>query len=116
MTFTDGQVQVRGEVSVRGKRKRADYLLYFQPNLPLAVIEAKDGTFEVSSGTSQALGYADVLDVPLPSIPTALASFSMTAPPPGPKEVFLGLEAFWTKPRGYNNWRWRLARPGAVGF
>lgn len=86
-------MQVRGKVSVRGNRKRADYLLYFQPNLPLAVIGAKDGTFEVGSGMSQAPGYADVLNVPSSSAPTAPGSSSMTAPPPiGPK----GCSSAWT--------------------
>lgn len=36
-TFTDGRVIVRGNVTARGKRKRADYILLYKPNLPLAV-------------------------------------------------------------------------------
>jgi len=64
VTFTAGQVQVRGKIAIRGKKKRADYLLYYQPNLPIAVIEAKDATYEVGSGMSQALGYAEALDLP----------------------------------------------------
>ena len=32
--FTDGRVIVRGNVTARGKRKKADYLLYYKPNLP----------------------------------------------------------------------------------
>ena len=40
--FTDGRVIVRGNVTARGKRKRTDYLLYYKPNLPLAIVEAKD--------------------------------------------------------------------------
>lgn len=45
--FTNGRVIVRGKVAVRGKRKRADYLLFYQPNLPLAIVEAKDITHPV---------------------------------------------------------------------
>lgn len=63
-TFTDGQVLVRGKVAVRGERKRADYLLFHSPNLPLAVVEAKDNRHAVGAGIQQALAYADTLDVP----------------------------------------------------
>ena len=63
-TFTAGQVIVRGKLGVRGKKKRADYLLFCQPNLPLAVVEAKDNSHSVGGGLQQALGYAEALDVP----------------------------------------------------
>ena len=39
----------------RGKAKRADYILYFKPNIPLAVIEAKDNDCSVGDGIQQAL-------------------------------------------------------------
>jgi hypothetical protein len=39
--------------------------LYYTPNLPLAVIEAKDNTHGIGAGMQQALGYAETLDVPL---------------------------------------------------
>jgi type I restriction enzyme, R subunit len=54
-TFTDGQVIVRGNISVRGKRKRADYLLSYKSNLPLAVVEAKDYTHPLGDGMQQAI-------------------------------------------------------------
>ena len=41
-TFTDGRVIVRGNLTTRGKKKRADYLLFYKPNLPIAIIEAKE--------------------------------------------------------------------------
>ena len=63
-TFTAGQVIVRGKLGVRGNKKRADYLLFCQPNLPLAVVEAKDNSHSVGGGMPQALGYAAALDVP----------------------------------------------------
>ena len=62
--FTDGQVNVRGNVVIRGKQKKADYLLFYRPNLPLAVIEAKKDTLSVGFGMQQAIEYAKILDVP----------------------------------------------------
>lgn len=64
VVFTSGRVIVRGQVVSRGKPKRADYVLYYKSNLPLAVIEAKDNNHTVSDGMQQALGYAEALDVP----------------------------------------------------
>ena len=62
--FTKGRVIVRGKTVRRGEAKKADYLLYYRPNLPIAVIEAKDNTHEVGDGMQQALEYAEILDVP----------------------------------------------------
>ncbi|MFN2111352.1 MAG: type I restriction endonuclease, partial [Anaerolineae bacterium] len=64
LTLTAGRVIVRGRMTVRGEQKRADYVLFHKPGLPLAVVEAKDGTHSVGSGMQQALGYAEMLDVP----------------------------------------------------
>ena len=64
LSFTDGRVVERGAVYARGKRKRADYVLFYKPNLPLAVVEAKDNTHSPGHGTQQALEYAEALDVP----------------------------------------------------
>jgi type I restriction enzyme R subunit len=63
-TFTAGQVLVRGKLVTRGKKKRADYLLFHSANFPLAVVEAKDNTHPVGGGMQQALTYAEALDVP----------------------------------------------------
>jgi type I restriction enzyme R subunit len=62
--FTDGRIYVRGRLHARGKRKRADYILYYKANIPIAVVEAKDNNHSVSAGIQQALGYARTLDVP----------------------------------------------------
>jgi hypothetical protein len=62
--FTKGRIIVRGKLVTRGKPKRADYVLYYKPNLPLAVIEAKDNTHSVGDGIQQALGYAETLGIP----------------------------------------------------
>ncbi len=61
--FTDGKIYVRGKLTARGERKRADYILYYQDN-PVAVIEAKDNKHSIRSGIQQALGYATTLDIP----------------------------------------------------
>jgi type I restriction enzyme, R subunit len=62
--FTKGRVIVRGKTVKRGEAKKADYLLFYKPNIPLAVIEAKDNTHSVGAGMAQALEYAEILDVP----------------------------------------------------
>jgi len=62
--FTKGRVIVRGKIVQRGEAKKADYLLYYKPNLPIAVIEAKDNNHVVGAGMQQALEYAEILDVP----------------------------------------------------
>lgn len=63
-SFTDGRIIVRGKLVARGKQKRADYLLFHKPNLPIALIEAKDNKHSVGDGMQQGLGYAKTLDVP----------------------------------------------------
>lgn len=65
VSFTDGRIYVRGTSSARGSRKRADYILYYKPNIPIAVIEAKDNNHNVGDGIQQALGYATTLDIPI---------------------------------------------------
>ena len=62
--FTKGRVIVRGKTVKRGDAKKVDYLLFYKPNLPIAVIEAKDNNHAVGDGMQQALEYAELLDVP----------------------------------------------------
>ena len=64
ISFTKGRIIVRGKLVTRGKAKRADYILYFQPNLPIALIEAKDNNHTVEGGMQQGLEYADTLKIP----------------------------------------------------
>jgi len=64
ITFTAGRILIKGKVHSRGKRKRADYILSHKPNLPLAVVEAKDNKQAVGAGMQQALEYAETLDIP----------------------------------------------------
>jgi len=62
--FTKGRIIVRGKLHTRGEQKRADYILYHQANMPLAVIEAKVNSLSVGAGMQQALHYAETLSVP----------------------------------------------------
>lgn len=64
MYFTDGRIYVKGKLTARGKRKFADYILFYKPNVPIAIIEAKDNKHSVKGGIQQALGYANTLDIP----------------------------------------------------
>ncbi|MGX6585503.1 EcoAI/FtnUII family type I restriction enzme subunit R [Pseudomonas aeruginosa] len=71
VSLTDGRVMVRGKLATRiknpdakGGPKRADFVLYARPNLPIAVIEAKQAKFSVGHGMQQALAYAEMLDAP----------------------------------------------------
>lgn len=62
--ITDGKVNLRGNLVVREKPKRVDYLLYIDENHPIAVLEAKDNHHTVSYGLQQAKEYAEKLDLP----------------------------------------------------
>jgi type I restriction enzyme R subunit len=64
VSFTKGRIIVRGKMHARGERKRADYILYYKSNIPVAVIEAKDNAHSVGAGMQQALNYAETLGVP----------------------------------------------------
>lgn len=64
VSFTKGRIIVRGKLVSRGQAKRADYILYVKPNIPLALIEAKDNSHSVGDGMQQALEYAATLDIP----------------------------------------------------
>lgn len=61
---TDGRVNIKGNMALREKPKRVDYLLYLSDNKPIAVVEAKDNNHSVSFGLQQAMTYAVMLDLP----------------------------------------------------
>ncbi len=63
-SFTAGRIIVRGKTVRRGDRKRVDFILFHKPNLPIALIEAKDNNHSVGAGMQQALDYAEALDIP----------------------------------------------------
>ena len=64
VSFTKGRIIVRGKLHSRGEQKRADYILYYKSNIPIAVIEAKDNSHGIGSGMQQALNYAETLGIP----------------------------------------------------
>ncbi|MFW6333435.1 MAG: EcoAI/FtnUII family type I restriction enzme subunit R [Thermodesulfobacteriota bacterium] len=66
VTLAPGPIIVRGNVSYRNRKKKkfADYVLSWEPGVPLAVVEAKANQYTVGQGLQQALGYADILQVP----------------------------------------------------
>lgn len=62
--FTDGKINLRGNLVAREAPKKADYILYIERNYPIAIVEAKDNNHSVSFGLQQAMTYAQMLDVP----------------------------------------------------
>lgn len=115
VTLTPGRISVRGMLASRDRsgRKRADYVLYHRPNIPLAIIEAKDDTHPVGAGMPQALAYAALLGVPF-----AFSSngggflFHDQTAAPGKTETELAMDEF---PRPELLWErylaWRGLRP-----
>ena len=65
VSFTDGRIIVQGKMYTRRKSKRADYILYYKSNIPIAKIEAKDNKKAVGLGMQQALEYSEILQIPL---------------------------------------------------
>ena len=61
VTFTDGRIIPAGQSHTRQPGKRADYILRYRPDYPIAVIEAKDETHNPGDGLQQAMDYAEVL-------------------------------------------------------
>jgi type I restriction enzyme, R subunit len=93
--FTKGRIIVRGKLVTRGRAKRADYILYYKPNIPLALIEAKDNSHSVGDGIQQALDYAATLDIPFvfSSNGDGFVFHDRTGAS-NPREANLGLDAF----------------------
>jgi len=112
-SLTDGRIIVRGRVHTRAANKRADYILFCKPGLPIAVIEAKDNKHSIADGMQQALHYAEMIQVPF-----AFSSngdgflFHNKLNTTGQVEEEIGLDAFptpenlwqmWTKHKGLNS-------------
>jgi type I restriction enzyme R subunit len=62
--FTKGRILINGNKISRGESKKADYILYHNSTIPIAIIEAKDNNHGISSGMQQGLEYAEILDIP----------------------------------------------------
>ena len=95
VSFTKGRIIVRGKLISRGKGKRADYILYYKPNIPIALIEAKDNTHARGDGMQQGLEYAETLGIPFvfASNGDGFVFHDRTGAAPE-KETILGLDAF----------------------
>jgi type I restriction enzyme R subunit len=95
VSFTKGRIMVRGKLVTRGKTNRADYILSAKPNIPLALIEAKDNTHPVGGGLQQGLEYAETLGIPFvfASNGDGFCFHDRTGQSPVP-EVTLGLDEF----------------------
>jgi type I restriction enzyme R subunit len=93
--FTKGRIIVRGKLVRRGKVKKADFVLYIKPNIPIALIDAKDNNHSVGDGMQQGLEYSEALGVPF-----VFASngdgfvFHDRTGASAPIETDLGLDAF----------------------
>jgi len=61
---TNGRIIVRGRMHTRARPRRADYVLNYKKNIPIAIIEAKDNRHSLGDGMQQALAYSDALDAP----------------------------------------------------
>lgn len=113
VTLTPGPVIVRGNMSARNKKKKkfADYVLLWEPGTPVAVVEAKDNNCPVSHGMQQALGYAEIMQVPsaFSSNGDGFASHNKTAVPGEDIEQEFPLESFppstelWKRYKKYHN-------------
>lgn len=62
--FTQGRIEIKEKLVKRGKAKKADYVLYYRNNFPIAIVEAKDNNHSVGDGMQQAMEYAATLDIP----------------------------------------------------
>ena len=56
--ITKGRIIARGGTFKRDHAKFADYMLFYEPHIPLAVIEAKDNKHPIGAGLQQAMDYA----------------------------------------------------------
>lgn len=62
--FTDGKINLQGNITVRSSPKYADYMLYYNRATPIAIVEAKDAKHTVSHGLQQAKEYAQMMNIP----------------------------------------------------
>lgn len=62
--ITKGRIIARGGTYKRDKAKYADYVLFYKPHIPLAVVEAKDNNHAIGEGMQQAMDYAQRMMIP----------------------------------------------------
>jgi type I restriction enzyme R subunit len=109
--FTKGRIIVRGKTVQRGEAKKADYILFYKPNIPIAVVEAKDNNHSVGAGMQQALDYAETLDVPFAysSNGDGFVEHDRTGKAASPErdlalEDFPAADELWSRYRGFKGY------------
>jgi type I restriction enzyme R subunit len=110
--LTNGRIIVRGKLHTRAANKRADYILFYKPGIPIAVIEAKDNHHSIADRMQQALYYSDMIHVPFVFSSNGDGFlFHNKIKTDGKTETEIGLENFpspdalwnlWTKYKGIN--------------
>jgi type I restriction enzyme R subunit len=113
-SLTAGRILVRGQKATRDKDgiRRADYVLEYRRNVPLAVVEAKDSSHSLEDGIQQAIDYASRLGLPFAfsSNGSGFLFHDGTVDPKSGEPVerrlsldeFPGPEALWKK---YREWK-----------
>lgn len=110
VSFTAGRIKVKGKTVSRWEPKRADYILYYNDHLPIAIVEAKDNKHEIWDGMQQALEYGRILDIPF--IYTSNGDWFLEhdgTVEDGKMEKLLKLDEFPTPEelyRRYKVWKW----------
>jgi type I restriction enzyme R subunit len=101
-TNPKGRIRVVGGRVVRGKPKRADYLLRYRPDFPIAVVEAKADYKTPGAGLSQAKDYADILDLKFAYSTNGkgIVEFDYTTGIERSVDAFPTAEELWTRLNG----------------
>ena len=100
-TFTDGRIIVSGGKARRGKKKRADYLLRYTRDFPIAVVEAKANYLKPDSGLEQAKDYAEILGLKFAYATngTGIVEFDFTTGTETELDAFPGPADLWARLR-----------------
>jgi type I restriction enzyme, R subunit len=104
--ITAGRITIAGKTIKRGKQKIPDYILYYKPHIPLAIVEAKDNNHPIGNGLQQAEEYAELLK--LPFVFSSNGDGFIFLDRETQKEIELSLEEFptpkdlWEKYKEYN--------------
>lgn len=100
--FTDGRVIFVGGRPRRGQKKRADYILRYRPDYPIAVVEAKAGYRSAEDGVQQARDYAQILGLRFAYASNGhdIIEIDMGAGTETPRTDFPTPEELWSRLRG----------------
>jgi type I restriction enzyme R subunit len=100
--FTDGRILITGNRTARGERKRADYLLRYTRDFPIAVVEAKDESHTAGAGLAQAKEYAEILGLKFAYSTNGrgIVEFDYTTGRERPLDAFPSPDELWTRLMG----------------